>query len=280
MSGTDLEGPIGLLDSGVGGLTVLKEFVSRLPEEDIVYYGDTLHLPYGPRELSEVRTFVEKIIDFLLVERNIKAIVLACNTATSASLEMVKKNYDLPVFGTITSATEKAIKVTENNKIGVIGTEGTINSQVYQKDLMKNKKDLEVYSVACPPFVELVEEGKFEGPKVDEMVRKYLAGLKSVNIDVLILGCTHYPYLVGPIQKFFGDNVVLLSSAVEMAQEARKVLGNRGLLQNNKQNTGIRKHEFIVSDKDKISHTFLKKGRKFLQLPSLSFREINVFDSV
>jgi len=277
-SAVDSRGPIGLLDSGVGGLTVLKEFVTHLPEEDIIYYGDTLHLPYGPRQLSEVRIFVKKIIDFLIVKRNIKAIVLACNTATSASLAMVKDNYNIPVLGTIASATEKAIAITENNRIGVIGTEGTINSQAYQEALMKSNKNLEVYSVACPDFVELVEEGKFQGPEVEKMVYKYLSGLKSVNIDVLILGCTHYPYLVKPIQNFFGEDVILVSSAVEMAREAKRVLASKNLLRNTKHDSGIRKNEFIVSDKKKISHTFLKKGRKFLQLPSLSFKEINVFD--
>ncbi len=275
----DIQEPIGLLDSGVGGLTVLKEFVSRLPAENIVYYGDTLHLPYGPRQLSEVRKYVSEIIEFLIEKRNIKAIVLACNTATSASLETVKNNYNLPTFGTITSATKKAINITKNKKIGVIGTEGTVNSQAYQKSLLEYDSKLEVYSVACPAFVELVEEGKFKGPEVEDMIAKYLEGLKSVGIDVLILGCTHYPYLVDAIQDFFGDEVTLVSSAVEMAQEARQVLGSRGLLRNNINNNKISKHEFIVSDKNKISRLFLEKGRKFLQLPSLSFTEINIFDS-
>ncbi len=271
------EGPIGLLDSGVGGLTVLKEFITRLPKEDIIYFGDTFHLPYGPRKLSQVREFVIEIIDFLVEKRNIKAIVLACNTATSASLEIVKNYYDFPAFGTISGAVEKAINITENKKIGIIGTEGTVNSQAYQKSILAYDKNFEVYAVACPCFVDLVEEGKFKGPEVDEMIAKYLEGLKSVNIDVLILGCTHYPYLADSIQNFFGEDVVLVSSAVQMAEEAKLILGREGLLKRNNNKSEIKKHEFIVSDKSKISRLFLEKGRKFLDLPSLSFKEINIY---
>ncbi|MFW5976801.1 MAG: glutamate racemase [Bacillota bacterium] len=271
------EASIGLLDSGVGGLTVAREVVKALPEEKIIYYGDTLHLPYGPRLLDEVRSFVYKIIDYLIEEKQVKAVVLACNTATSAALEIVKQKYNIPIFGTIKSVARHAFEVSKKNKIGVIGTVGTINSQAYQRALHNLDQELEIFSAACPEFVSLVEKGIFRGKKAEKVAHKYLEGLKNAGIDALILGCTHYPYLIPVIQKVMGNKVTLISSGEAMALEIRKTLEEKGLLNQNC-NTSLNQQEFIVSDKNKISRTFLKKGRKYLNLPSLEFKEHNIFD--
>lgn len=270
--------PIALLDSGVGGLTVAREVVRNLPFEEIIYYGDTLHLPYGPRPLAEVREFVFKIIDFLIDKKQAKAVVLACNTATSAALEVVKKKYDLPIFGTIESVTRTAYKLSNNHKIGVIGTEGTINSQAYQKSLQNFDENLEVFAAACPEFVELVEQGKFDDKDVEKAAVNYLEGLIKVNVDVLILGCTHYPYLKPVISRVMGDEVKLVSSGEAMAREVSRVLKSKNLLKDNGDGQeDIGAQEFIVSEKDKISKLFLEKGRKYLELPALEFKEENIF---
>ncbi|MCF8002576.1 MAG: glutamate racemase, partial [Halanaerobiales bacterium] len=247
---SDKKRPIGLLDSGVGGLTVASEIVNYLPAEEIAYYGDTLHLPYGPRLLEEVREFVFVIVDYLLSEKNAKAIILACNTATSAALKAVKEKYSVPVFGTIDSVTKRAIKESHNYKIGVIGTEGTVNSQAYQKSLLALDRKLKVFSAACPEFVRLVEEGRFAGPKVEKVARKYLVGLKEAGVDVLILGCTHYPYLVPVIQKVMGKEVTLISSGEAMAREVKNILKGNNMLIEDKGEEEIKQQEFIVSDQE------------------------------
>ncbi|MFP4198838.1 MAG: glutamate racemase, partial [Halanaerobium sp.] len=159
----DTNRAIGLLDSGVGGLTVAREIFKLLPEEDIIYYGDTLHLPYGPKDLNLVREYVVQIINYLVSEKNVKAVVIACNTATSAALNYVKRKFDIPIFGMIKSAAAKAVKISERQKIAVIGTEGTVNSQAYQNAILKINKEVDLYAKACPRFVDLVEQGKFDG---------------------------------------------------------------------------------------------------------------------
>lgn len=272
------EGPIGLLDSGVGGLTVAKEIVRFLPRESLVYFGDTLHLPYGPKKKEDVRRYVFEIIDFLIEEKGAKVIVLACNTATAFTLEEARRRYPVPIFGTLSGATKKAIEITNNYKIGVIGTEGTVNSQAYQESLFKDNKHLEVYAAACPGFVDLVEEGKFSGREVKEVASRYLYGLKRVGIDTLILGCTHYPYLIPVIQEVMGDRVRLVNPALEMAREVEEILRLKGLLrEESKEEKEITQQEFLVSDRRKISEKFLKEGSKYLRLPSLNFKEKNIF---
>ena len=271
-------GPIGMLDSGVGGLTVVREIKKFLPQEEIVYYGDTLHLPYGSKLLSEVREYVVTIFKYLVEEKKVKAVILACNTATSAALEIRTSNYNIPVFGTIKSVCKKAYQQTVNKKIGVIGTEGTINSQAYQKQLLQINPALKVFSVACPRFVDLVEKGKFSGPEVEKTAEKYLVGLRETGIDVLILGCTHFPYLIPVLGKTMGEQVTLISSGEAMALEIKSVLAEKNLL-NNAGNPGeITQQEFLVSDKKLISQDFLTRGREFLDLPELEFKEKNIFN--
>ncbi|MFW6381153.1 MAG: glutamate racemase [Bacillota bacterium] len=269
--------PIALLDSGVGGLTVASAVSRQLPAERLIYYGDTLHLPYGPRHLEEVRGFVSQIADYLYHKQQAKAIIIACNTATSAALELVGNHYPVPVFGTISGATIRAYQLTEKGRVGIIGTEGTVNSQAYQRSLLEIDQELEVFAAACPRFVELVEGGRFDGPEVEQVARRYLEGLKQVGIDVLILGCTHFPYLRPVIQRVMGKGVQLVGSNIEIAREVSQTLEQKNLLRAGSRSGKLSDQELIVSDKHRISRLFLERGRKFLRLPDLDFREVNIF---
>lgn len=270
----DTDRAIGLLDSGVGGLTVAREIFKLLPAEDIIYYGDTLHLPYGPKDLNLVREYVEEIIKYLIEEKNVKAVVIACNTATSAALNYVQEKFNLPIFGMIDSAAEKAAALSQKRRVAVIGTEGTINSGAYQNAVKTLASDIKVYAEACPKFVELVEKGKFKGEKVEKTAQNYLASLISAEVDSLILGCTHFPYLTEVLQKTMGSEVNLINPAREMAFEVKSKLSESGLLKKKKQNGN---HNFIVSDRSRISRQFLEHGRKFLGLENLNFKEENIF---
>ncbi len=271
------EKPIGVLDSGVGGLTVVNEILDIMPREKVIYYGDTLHLPYGPRLLDEVKNFVFNISDFLINKKNVKALVLACNTATSAAMEDVEQKYSVPVFGTIESVTEKAYTLSNSKRIGIIGTEGTVNSQAYQRSLLQKDAEIKIFSAACPKFVEIVEQGIFSGPMVEKMAHKYLDGIREADVDVLILGCTHFPYLRAPIKKVMGKNTKLISSGQAMAREIKKVLDQNNILIPDQKKRNVFAREFMVSDRNSISRDFLDKGRKFLDFPSLKFKEKNIF---
>lgn len=273
---------IGLLDSGVGGLTVAREIFKLLPEEDVIYYGDTLHLPYGPKDLSVVRDYTKIIINYLKEEREVKSVVIACNTATSAALDYVKEKFEIPIFGMIDSAAEKAVKVSNNNKIAVIGTEGTINSNAYQDAIKIQNPESRIFSQPCPEFVDLVEEGKFDGPEVEKTAYKYLDALIRAEVDVLILGCTHFPYLMPVLAEVMGDKVTLVNPAEEMALEVKNELKRLGLLKKNIDSLQSSKgrHKFIVSDKKRISRSFLEHGKRFLKLENLHFKEDNIFKAV
>jgi len=266
---------IGLLDSGVGGLTVAREIFKLLPEEDIIYYGDTLHLPYGPKDLNLVREYVEKIINYLITEKNVKAVVIACNTATSAALDYVQNKFDIPIFGMIKSAAAKAVKISSSQKIAVIGTEGTVNSCAYQEAILKLNSEAGLFAKACPEFVDLVEEGKFDGPEVKKTAQKYLQPLKEAEVDSLILGCTHFPYLSPVLAEIMGAEVTLINPAHEMAVEVKETLNKTGLLKN--KTAAEAEHKFIVSDQSRISRRFLEHGRRFLGLEVLEFKEENIF---
>ncbi|PUU94605.1 MAG: glutamate racemase [Halanaerobium sp.] len=271
----DSKRAIGLLDSGVGGLTVAREIFKLLPEEDIIYYGDTLHLPYGPKDLDLVREYVEKIINYLIYKKKVKAVVIACNTATSAALDYVQNKFEIPIFGMIKSAAAKAVKISNRQKIAVIGTEGTVNSLAYQNAILKFNSRADLYAEACPKFVELVEEGKFDGAEVERTAQNYLLPLKEAKVDSLILGCTHFPYLSPLLAEIMGDDVTLINPAHEMAVEVKDTLTKIELLK--KDITGNAEHKFIVSDKSRISRRFLEHGRRFLGLEVLNFKEENIF---
>jgi len=266
---------IGLLDSGVGGLTVAREIFRLMPEENIIYYGDTMHLPYGPKDLNLIREYVEEIIQYLIKNKNVKAVVIACNTATSAALDYVKNKFDIPIFGMIKSAAARAVELSSDQKIAIIGTEGTVNSESYQTEILKINAKVQLFAKACPRFVDLVEEGKFNCNEVRKTARDYLSPLIEADVDSLILGCTHFPYLTPVLSRTMGENVQLINPAHEMALEVKNTLNKMGLIK--KTNNNSNQHKFIVSDKNRISKRFLDHGRKFLNLKELNFKEENIF---
>lgn len=245
-----MDRPIGLLDSGVGGLTVANELMRQLPKEELVYIGDTLRCPYGPRNKTEVRQFTNQLVNFLL-EKDVKMIVIACNTATAFALDDLQKKLSIPIIGVIQPGARAAIKQSKTKEIGVIGTEGTISSEAYEKALKLLKNDIVTTSQACSPFVPLVESGEVEGENVESIVNEYLSKIKfNDEIDTLILGCTHYPLLKETIQKVVGNDVQLISSGEETAREVSAILS-----MNNELNKGEHKlkHEFFATgDVDKF----------------------------
>lgn len=221
--------PIGIIDSGLGGLTVAKEVMRQLPKEAIVYIGDSARCPYGPREPEEVRKFTWEMIDRLLEER-MKMLVIACNTAAAVVLEEVKKELPIPVVGVIHPGAISSLKVTKRNHVAVIGTSGTIASKAYEKALKDINSEVHVDSLACPPFVPLVERGAFEGEEVERIVDQTLTPLDHKGFDTLILGCTHYPLLREVISKRMGDQIELISSGDETAREVSSLLYHKSLL--------------------------------------------------
>ena len=215
--------PIGVLDSGLGGLTVVKEIFRQLPNESLVYFGDTARCPYGSRPAEEVKEFTLQIVDFLL-EFKVKMVVIACNTATASALETIKEKLNIPVIGVIHPGSLTAIKKTKTGKIGVIGTEGTIKSGAYEKDLKKINPYISITSLACPTLVPLVEDGNQPEEIVRKVVKEALNPILDKEMDSLILGCTHYPLIHNYIQEVVGENVTLLSSAEETAREVSSIL--------------------------------------------------------
>ncbi|MEN2765698.1 glutamate racemase [Ornithinibacillus xuwenensis] len=216
--------PIGVIDSGVGGLTVVHELMRQLPKERLVYLGDTLRCPYGPRTAEEVRRFTWEMVDFLLT-KNIKLLVVACNTATAYTLAELQEKLSIPVIGVIQPGARAAIKFTTNNHVGIIGTEGTIRSNAYLDALHTIKSDIDVYALACPAFVPMVEKGILSGDYALDIIAQTLLPLKQFsNMDTLILGCTHYPLLKDVIQEVVGSQVTLISSSEETARETSTIL--------------------------------------------------------
>ncbi|KAA8719640.1 glutamate racemase [Corynebacterium spheniscorum] len=224
----DATAPIGIFDSGVGGLTVARAIMEQLPEESLIYIGDTAHSPYGPLPIARVRELAMSIADEL-VARGCKMLVIACNTATAAFLHDARERYDIPVVEVIRPAVRRAMATTRNGKIGVIGTTGTINSAVYQ-DMFNVNPDVEVYAQACPPFVDFVERGITSGRQILGVVSGYVQPLQEAGVDTLVLGCTHYPLLSGVIQLAIGDHVTLVSSAEETVKDVMRELAARDLL--------------------------------------------------
>ena len=235
---------IALIDSGVGGLTVVKEIFNQLPNEKIVYFGDTAHMPYGPRPYDQVRGFVYEILDFLKTQE-IKLVIIACNTATSAGLHYYQEKTELPLLGVIEPGVRAALGQTRNNKIGVIGTTGTIKSGAYQDVFNRFAPEVRLYSQPCPLFVLIVENGLVNSPEAVRVAEEYLQPLKKAGIDTLILGCTHYPLMAEVIEKVMGPGVKLISSAEETAREAKRVLAEKGLLSGN--GKAMSGHRFFVS---------------------------------
>ena len=260
---------IGVFDSGVGGLTVLRELFKKLPGESIVYFGDTARLPYGTKSEQTVVKFSLENASFLL-KQNVKIIVVACNTSSSVALSILKKNFRIPIIGVINPAAKEAVHLTKNRRIGVIGTQATINSNAYQKQIKKLDSTVKVFTKACPLFVSLVEEGWLKEKITTDIALKYLTSLKKANIDTLILGCTHYPLLKSTIKKIMGKAVKLIDSSERTAVETRQLLIKEGMLE--KQKKRISKGIFYVSDEPEV---FKKSAKKFLgcQIKSVKRKE-------
>ncbi len=224
--GASTDAPIGVFDSGVGGLTVARAILDQLPRESILYVGDTKHSPYGPKPIAEVRAYALEVLDDL-VAQGVKALVIACNTASAAMLRDARERYEaasgIPVVEVIQPAVRAAVRATRNGRVGVIGTVGTIQSRAYD-DAFAAASGLELFSRACPRFVEFVEEGITSGPELFAVAEEYLAPLRDAGIDTLVLGCTHYPLMSAAIQYVMGEDVRLVSSADETAADLYRVL--------------------------------------------------------
>ena len=235
--------PIGIFDSGVGGLTVARAIIDQLPNESTIYIGDTARGPYGPRKIAEVREFSLEIIDFL-VQRSCKAIVIACNTASSAMLRDARERFQVPIIEVIQPAARRAVAATRSGKVGVIGTNATIESGSYL-DAFAAAPQLEITSKACPRFVEYVERGETSGAEITAIAREYLQPMLDAKVDTLVLGCTHYPLLTGVISYVMGEGVTLVSSAEETAKDLYRVLVEKNLLREN--SITAPNHEFLAT---------------------------------
>jgi glutamate racemase len=223
-----MDAPIGIFDSGVGGLTVARAILDQLPHEEIVYVGDTAHVPYGPKPIAQVRGHALDCLD-TLVDDGVKLLVIACNSASAACLHDARERYTVPVVEVIRPAVRRAAAATRNGRVGVIGTTATINSGAYV-DAFAAAPHVRVTGVACPRFVDFVERGITSGETLLELARSYLAPLRRARVDTLVLGCTHYPMLAGLIGLVMGDGVTLVSSADETAKDVYRVLTQRSML--------------------------------------------------
>ncbi len=242
----DRDAPIGVFDSGIGGLTVAREIMRNLPSEKVVYFGDTARVPYGNKSKETVLRYSRQIIRFLQ-EQKVKAIVIACNTASAFALDAVRHELEIPVLGVIEAGAVVAAKVTRNHRVGVIGTVGTIGSGIHKEQLQKLDPEITVIGKACPLFVPLVEEGWLHDPVTAEVAKRYLGELKVQEIDTLILGCTHYPLLRSTIQEIMGEHVRLVNPAYESALELKELLTRKGILASGKEEEEF-PYRFYVSD--------------------------------
>ena len=249
--------PIGIFDSGVGGLTVARAILDQLPHESIIYIGDTARGPYGPRPLAEVREFALETLDFL-VEQGVKALVIACNTASAAMLRDARERYKVPVIEVIQPAVRRAVAASRSGHIGVIGTRATVDSKAYL-DAFAAAPQLQITSIACPLFVEFVERGETSGTEITKIARDYLAPVMEAKVDTLVLGCTHYPLLTGVISYVMGDGVTLVSSAEETAKDLYRTLVENNLLRDAR--GGAPTHKFLATGDAKA---FESLARRFL----------------
>lgn len=261
--------PIGIFDSGVGGLTVVKEIMRQIPGETIVYFGDTARLPYGNKSKETIITYTRQIVRFLR-GKGVKAIVVACNTVSAFALETVKAEITIPIIGVVEPGAKVAAETTKNGNIGVIGTEGTIHSGIYNEFLSKTNPQVKVFGKACPLFVPLVEEGLMDDPVTLEMAGRYISELLEYDIDTLVLGCTHYPLLRKTIRKIVGDKIELVNPAYETAKALKKVLLANGL-----ENDTILKtdHKFFVSDG---AEKFKRFANSILPCEVVETKDVNI----
>ena len=248
---------IGILDSGVGGLTVLREIINKVPQENTIYFGDTHRFPYGPKKLGDVKKYVFKAAEFLR-EKDVKMIVVACNTGSVAALEDLKSHFDLPITGVIQPGARTAVENTVNKRVGVIATKGTVESKAYEKEINKIDADIRTFSVAAPKLIEYVESGILEGESLNKEIKDCLKPLLDENIDVLVLGCTHFPLIEKPILEISGNNIRVISSAVETAKDVKQLLVEKGI--NAEKENKVKRVFYETAEKS----NFFKTGQIFL----------------
>jgi len=253
---TERDRPIGVFDSGIGGLTVMHALMERLPNEGLIYFGDTARVPYGPKSSETVTRFSIENVD-LLTGYGVKAVVVACNTATARALPVLRERFDLPIVGVVGPGARAGAAATRSGRVGVIGTVGTVSSGAYERALEAVRDGLHVISRACPLFVPLAEEGMVDHAATRLVAEEYLAPFRDDGIDTLILGCTHYPLLKGVIGGVMGPGVTLIDSAEETARETAELLAARGMARED----GPPEHRWLVSD---LPDQFLRVGKRFL----------------
>jgi len=252
---------IGIFDSGLGGLTVVKEVIRRLPYEKIIYFGERARVPYGPKSKGTIIRFSIQNILFLL-RHKVKLIIIACNTSSSVALHTVRRNFKIPIIGVIEPGVTEAIRRTKNKKVGIIGTKATIKSRVYEKQIRRSAPDIKTFGIACPLFVPLVEEGWFKSTVTSQIVKTYIAPFKARKVDTVVLGCTHYPLLKPVIQEVMGSGVALVDSAKQVAREAKSILEKENLTAG-KRKVHSNNVRFYVSDEPE---DFVRAGQRFLKV--------------
>lgn len=266
------DAPIGVFDSGVGGLTVAREIMRQIPNERIIYFGDTARVPYGSKSKETVTRFSEQIVRFLRTFQ-VKTIVVACNTASAYALDTLEEDIDIPIIGVVKPGAKVALEATKNGRIGVIATEATIGSQMYNKYIQELNKEITIYGKACPLFCPLIEEGLWEDPVTDEIARRYLTELIDIDIDTLILGCTHYPLIRSTLGRIVGDQVTLVNPAYETARELKEMLEAMDMLNDESPELGSNRYQFYVSDK---AEKFVRFANSIIKYGILSAKTINI----
>lgn len=261
--------PIGVFDSGVGGLTVAREILRQHPNESIVYFGDTARVPYGSKSKDTIIRYSRQIVNFLKTKQ-VKAIVVACNTASAFALDTIEKEIELPAIGVVKPGAKVAVSTTQNKRVGIIGTEGTIKSELYTKYINSIDEEITVFGKACPLFVPLVEEGMLHDSVTDEMTERYLSELKKEDIDCLILGCTHYPLLRSTVGKIMGENVNLVNPAYETARSLGNLMEEHNI---KAADDNEAKYEFYVSD---AADKFKDFANSILPFEIESIKQINI----
>jgi glutamate racemase len=250
--------PIGVFDSGIGGLTVVREIMRQLPHEDIIYFGDTARVPYGPKSPETVTRYAHEITSFLR-DQGVKNVVVACNTATAHAVESLRDHFDVPITGVIEPGARAAVRASTARRIAVVGTQGTVSSGAYERAIHALDYDVEVTARACPLFVPFVEEGWLDHPAIDLVAQDYLAPLTSIGIDTMVLGCTHYPLIKNVIARAVGPDIRLIDSAAETAGEVARLLDEHDLLHESRNDPA--RLRFIASD---VPEQFRNVGKRFL----------------
>lgn len=266
------DAPIGVFDSGIGGLTVAREIMRQMPNEKIIYFGDTARVPYGNKSQETVTRFSEQIVRFLNTFQ-VKTIVVACNTASAYALDTLEKESQIPIIGVVKPGAKAAVEATRNGRIGVIATAATIGSKIYSKYITELNSDVTIHGKACPLFVPLVEEGLWDDPVTNEIARRYLAELIDIDIDTLILGCTHYPLIRTALGRIMGDRVALVNPAYETAIELKAMLQKMDLLNEETPGLGSNQYEFYVSDK---AEQFVRFANSIIKYGILSAKTIPI----